>query len=777
MSFSALSMRTKLALSAAVLVAFSVIAVIILTTTLMSRASRSEAEQRGRALLAQYATTVTQDINSVADTITTAVGAIEGAITRPDPNREQLGDIVRSMLSDRPDLIGMTLAFQPNALDGKDASYIGHPYSDATGRFVPYFFHDDSGAIKVEQLNMSPEAGTEEWYDKPLRENRSVVTPPYTYPINGVDVLMTTISGVIRRDGQAIGIYTGDMSLAKLSDRIGELQPFGDGHVYLVGGNNTWVAHKDNTRLGTSVSDEEKRIIDSAPAGEADYTDIDGVEMMVLTDTLHFHGVDDTWTLVMTVPRSTVFANVAATRNRAALMAALLMLGTLAAVWFGAQYVSTPILGMTQAMKRLADGDLGTEIPFTERRDEIGAMSAAMQVFRNNARETRRLEAEASAAQAERAARDLAEAERQAQAAAEAATGRAEREALERANLAEREARALAETKRQTRVVTEIGDGLKRLAQGDLTRPITSPAQNPFPSEYEALRLSYNDVLDRLSDVLGRVGDVAEAVRGNAAEINAAAGELSARAEGQAATLEQSAAALNELTESVRSTAARSSDAETVSREARDEAQSGVQVVKSAVDAMQRIEAGSGRINSIVTVIDDIAFQTNLLALNAGVEAARAGEAGRGFAVVASEVRSLAQRASDSAREIKALIEESATQVESGSDLVRRTGSSFEQLLARASRVAGLIGEIAVSASEQANGLDQINVAINRLDMVTQQNAAAAEETTAATHTLTEKSHELTEALSEFRIAAGTAEADGWSDHMRADNQPWSEAG
>ncbi|MFN3953282.1 MAG: methyl-accepting chemotaxis protein [Pararhodobacter sp.] len=367
--------------------------------------------------------------------------------------------------------------------------------------------------------------------------------------------------------------------------------------------------------------------------------------------------------------------------------------------------------------RRLAEGDLSTEITGAKARNELGDLARALEVFKKNAQETHRLEAEAEAKRNEDAARQ-------------------EREMA-----------------KQQRVVNDISAGLNRLAAGDLTRHIDSPANNPFPPEYDALRNAFNEVVDQLAGIVSRIGSVADSVRSGSGEINAASQDLSSRAETQAATLEQSAAALNELTESVRSTAQRAASAEKASQDNRAHAETGAQVVREAVNAMRGIEKSSDQITRIIGVIDDIAFQTNLLALNAGVEAARAGEAGRGFAVVASEVRGLAQRASESAREIKTLIRESATQVEAGSALVGRTGESLEEILKRASEVSGLMGEIAVAASEQASGLDEINAGVNQLDQVTQQNAAVAEETTAAATSLLQKAEELARELSGFQTS------------------------
>lgn len=303
------------------------------------------------------------------------------------------------------------------------------------------------------------------------------------------------------------------------------------------------------------------------------------------------------------------------------------------------------------------------------------------------------------------------------------------------------------------RVVAELRSGLSRLAEGDLITQIDSPPARPFPEEYEPLRESFNLVLQQISRLLNQVNDIARALRDDSVDIASASRELSSRAETQAATLEQSAAALTELTQSVASTADRASKAQDASTGNRSSAERGAEIVQNAIAAMKGIEKGSDQITRIIDVIEDIAFQTNLLALNAGVEAARAGDAGRGFAVVASEVRLLAQRASESAREIKALISDSTQQVEQGSNLVRQSGESLAEILGRANEAASIVADIAMAAAEQARGLAEVNSGVNQLDTVTQQNSAAAEETSAAAATLHSRSEELLVALAGFRTA------------------------
>ena len=307
----------------------------------------------------------------------------------------------------------------------------------------------------------------------------------------------------------------------------------------------------------------------------------------------------------------------------------------------------------------------------------------------------------------------------------------------------------------QRRVVNALKSGLSGLAAGDLTLDIN----DAFPGEYEELRSDFNSAVTQLRNVLGLVVETSGNIRNGASEIAQAADDLSRRTESQAATLEETAAALDGLTESVKSAASGATEADRVVRDAREKAEASGLVVVDAVNAMSEIEKSSAQISQIIGVIDDIAFQTNLLALNAGVEAARAGEAGRGFAVVASEVRTLAQRSSEAAKEIKQLISTSSRFVENGVDLVGQAGEALKTIVSSVTEITGLVSEIASSSKEQASGLTEINSGVTMLDQVTQQNAAMVEQSTAASHSLRHEAEGLAELVSRFRLGTGSGRA------------------
>ncbi len=298
--------------------------------------------------------------------------------------------------------------------------------------------------------------------------------------------------------------------------------------------------------------------------------------------------------------------------------------------------------------------------------------------------------------------------------------------------------------------LNEVGAALERLADGNLYQRI----DKPLNAHLDKLRLDYNHAAETLKKAMWDVGGGVMAIERGTGEIRASADELSKRTEQQAASLEETAAALDQITATVRKTADGAKHACEVVGGAKLGAEQSGEIVKRAIVAMNGIEKSSTQISQIIGVIDEIAFQTNLLALNAGVEAARAGDAGRGFAVVASEVRALAQRSAEAAKEIKALIHASTSQVGEGVDFVGQTGKALSTIVQQVIEINDIVTEIAASAQEESTALLEVNTAINQMDQMTQQNAAMVEESTAATHGLAEEIAKMSEMIGKFRVSA-----------------------
>ncbi len=249
------------------------------------------------------------------------------------------------------------------------------------------------------------------------------------------------------------------------------------------------------------------------------------------------------------------------------------------------------------------------------------------------------------------------------------------------------------------------------------------------------------------------VADVHEQVSGvqmASHEIATANNDLSSRTEQTASNLEQTAAAMEEQTATVRQNSDTAQQASQLAQNASDVASRGGEAVSDIVSTMALISEASRKIADIISVIDGIAFQTNILALNAAVEAARAGEQGRGFAVVAGEVRSLAGRSAEAAKEIKSLIDDSVSKVDSGSRLVANAGQTMTEVVGQVRRVNDLIAEITAASKEQSIGISQVGQAVSQLDEMTQQNAAMVEQSSAAANSMREQAQRLMEAVKVF---------------------------
>lgn len=413
------------------------------------------------------------------------------------------------------------------------------------------------------------------------------------------------------------------------------------------------------------------------------------------------------------------------------ILIAFAVVSLFAGVYFIGRSITRPATAITGAMRRLAEGETEFAVPGLRRRDEFGAMAQALEIFRQAAIAKIELERQALVAR-QRAEDEKARFQREAEAQAQA---------------------------RLMQATTGLAAALHRLAEGDLSFELNEP----FAPDFEALRHDLNRTIRQLDAAMSGVVQSSVAIDGGSQEISQSAADLARRTEQQAASLEETAAALDQLTANIRISADRAVEARSVAHSADEDASRTADLVVDTIMAMEKIEQSSGRIGSIISVIDEIAFQTNLLALNAGVEAARAGEAGRGFAVVAQEVRELAQRSAKAAAEIKVLIRNSSTEVKDGARFVRETGAALSRIGGSVKTINDHIDAIAAATKEQSLGLSEINTAVNHLDQGTQQNAAMVEENNAASAMLAGETARLKQLVHQFRLS----EADMWDHRQR----------
>jgi methyl-accepting chemotaxis protein len=414
--------------------------------------------------------------------------------------------------------------------------------------------------------------------------------------------------------------------------------------------------------------------------------------------------------------------------------------------WLVGRSISGSVRGMAEDMRRVADGDFELEPKGAEHKNELGDMARALIVFRDNGLRVRRLDEEKA-----RERQAMMDKLRDAFGVVVdgAVDGDFSRRVSER--FPDAELNALGDGLNRLMETVEKGLGetgrvMGEVARGDLSARIGGVWRGAFAT----LQRDVNDTVERLAALVSEIAAVSADIESGVNEIASGASEVSQRAEQQAASLEETSATMEEMSSSVKQNADNAARADGMARDAARRAAEGGGLAGEAASAMSEIESSSRRITEIVGLIDSIAFTTNLLALNASVEAARAGEAGKGFAVVASEVRTLAQRSADAARDIRTLIEESASHVEAGVERVGRTREALEGIIAAIETVGATVGEITAAGREQASGVSEISSAISQMDQITQANAALAEEAASNAASLSEQAERLRRQIGAF---------------------------
>ncbi len=437
-----------------------------------------------------------------------------------------------------------------------------------------------------------------------------------------------------------------------------------------------------------------------------------------------------------------------------------LILGlALATMLLAQRFVAKPLANMTDGFRRLSEGDLEVTVEASHKVSEVNGLGQVLGIFREALRNRDALAGEAAAtakvtvARADAAAalnREIGDA---VGAALEGDFSRRVSSEFAEADLVElaRSVNQLIETVDTS--IGETGRVLGALAQADLTRRM----EGSYSGSLKKLMDDTNAVGDRLTEVVTNLRSTSRSLKVATGEILSGANDLSERTTKQAATIEETSAAIEQLAVTVLENAKRAESASTNAADVSRTAEQGGEVMRQATAAMERITQSSSKISNIIGLIDDIAFQTNLLALNASVEAARAGDAGKGFAVVAVEVRRLAQSAASASSEVKALIEQSGTEVAGGSRLVAEAAAKLGVMLEGARTNYELLQGIAGESRAQASSIEEVNVAVRTLDEMTQHNAALVEETNAAIEQTESQAGELDRIVDIFTVAEVSA--------------------
>lgn len=675
---------------------------------------RSLSDRYGEATATQASVMVASDFGRVEAAARAMAAAIGAAHEKSGPDRKVVLEILRRNSGATDMVFGAWFISAPTGYDGRDAQLTGRTDlgANSQGQFLPYWVLDNGKLIQqpVEDASVF-EA---EYFAQPFSTGRPWITAPYSWEVGGKSVLMTSVTFPVRAGDKVIGVAGLDVELSQLSNRLGEIRPFGDGRVMLLTNDKNWVSHPDAS-LRTKPYDGpggelvDQVVSDGAPVritGVADETG--AVERLVAPVVLP--GLDRTWALVMDVPSATVLKPV----ND--LMKAVLGGGVLIiAVVLGALFLTAvviirrPLAGMTAAMARLANGDLSVDVPARDRRDEIGGLAAAMTRFKDNALEMQRLEAEAAEASA-RAEAEKARAAREAE----------EAKARQEAEAAEAKARAEAERKA----------ALLKMAD-----------------EFEA---SVKTVVDMVASAAVEMESTAGMMASAAEETSRQATLVAAASDQAASNVNMVAGATEELSASVREIGQQAASSAAIATQATKQTRETVAVVSELEKAAQEI-------GQVIHMIRDVAEQSKLLALNATIEAERAGQAGRGFAVVASEVKNLANQTAVATGEIAQKIGQIQRSTGAVVGAIEGVGEAIHRVDSVAAAIASAVeqqraatAEIAGNVHEVAQGTNEVSSNIGGVTKAAADTGNAATIVQSSASSLARNADELKAQVAEF---------------------------
>ncbi|HEX4297847.1 MAG TPA: methyl-accepting chemotaxis protein, partial [Devosia sp.] len=588
-----------------------------------------------------------------------------------------------------------------------------------------------------------------------------VDTAPYAP--NGGQPSSFVATPVFNADGQLSGVLAFAMPQAAIDALLNSTIGLGStGQVFFEGSDH--LLHSDRSKTANDVlktaydSPEVDAALGGATAVATGEGRIDGVQLLTAVAPVDFAGLR--WALVTGAGKDEALAPLTQMRNLMLAIAGAVILAAAGLGYGFSRSITRPIGRLTGAMADLAAGDLAVEVSGAGRQDELGAMARAVEVFRENGLKV------SSLTEQERAGSEQRRVERtRMMQALQAAFGEVVDAAVDGdfskrvpATFADAEMNRLAES--VNNLVETVDRGLAETAgvlAGLANRDLTVRMAGEHRGAFARLQDDINAVTASLGEFVGGLQQTSSSLRAATREILAGANDLSERTTKQAATIEETSATMEQLAATVAENAERAQQASVNAQAVTDTAETGGAVMLKANAAMERITESSGKISSIIGLIDDIAFQTNLLALNASVEAARAGDAGKGFAVVAVEVRRLAQSAARASSEVKVLIEQSGTEVRGGSKLVAEAAGKLAAMLEGARLNFELLHGIARDSREQAGAIEEITVAVRALDEMTQHNAALVEETNASIDQTEAQAAELDKIVDVFTLAEAPA--------------------